>query len=646
MTAVVAPGPAEDSLSAFQINFQRDYRVVKELGSGAFGSVKLVKHRVTKHLYAAKLIPTADMTKADRIALQREAQLLAHTNHPALLCLRGYGNDSSTRSAVILTDYMPHGSVATVAKDSPGEWTPTRRFIAVVGVAAGMQYLHNIEVIHRDLKPANIFLNPRYEPVIGDFGFAKAQDATQQGLLMSMVGGTPLYMGPELCTGSAKYDSKVDVYAFAVYAYEVLTGKEPFRESRSTEDLKRRVSSGVRPDVSSLSGPLQELITKCWEDKPKSRPTFDKIVEYFLTTDCEYPGIDKQEVDAYIRKVLPTAFLFHSLERVLSDVAALRNEVQALRAENEELKARLSVPVPSPRRSRSKDFSIGETGVMQYLSERGRRLIFSRSSSDPYSLLSANPSETYTTASGSPDNWIQFEFTEPFPLTEIKMRSGPDHHLKNWRLIYLGAHGDVLEYEFDSEDQFRNTAEPFCYQFQSVIRTTRVRIEQAGPCWNGEPEFCFATVDFGCRGDEFKPSLFRALDERGGTASQFVTVTTNDCAEIFNPDNRYTVRAYAKPTPAWLQVELEGTLLVTGYTFKRTSKRSNYILRGTNNVQAKITDWEEIDGKREIMDDLMVTVRCRAAESYSFFRLVLEGSQRPSFAISHWELFGTWNPRE
>jgi serine/threonine protein kinase len=135
-------------LSSFKIDLE-DFKIIKHLGRGCFGRVELVQEQVTNNSFAAKIISTKNMKAGDRQSLIREIEILAQMNHFAVLSLRGYQlpTDLSKQSAATLTDYMVNGSLETVMKKASTPsglkgWDLTQKYITMIGVAAGMQYLH------------------------------------------------------------------------------------------------------------------------------------------------------------------------------------------------------------------------------------------------------------------------------------------------------------------------------------------------------------------------------------------------------------------------------------------------------------------------------------------------------------------------
>ena len=287
-------------LSSYLIH-SSDYEKIRKLGKGSYGHVDLVKNITTNDKYAMKTIYfNYDFTDDDVQSFYREVEIMAEVNHPSVLRLNGFSLPTKKKQfATILTPYMPNGSLELLLKkanrsteniqkidlkNTEFEFNFARKLIIIFGVAAGMQYLHHMNIIHRDLKPGNILLNDRYEPYIGDFGFSKFTE-TKNTMKQSMTGGTPLYMAPELYDNYT-YGFKVDVYAFAMLVYEVLSGMEPFEEVKNPNSIPLKVCNGARPNIPSfIPTPFKILIKSCWAADPSERYSFNEIVEYLLKID-------------------------------------------------------------------------------------------------------------------------------------------------------------------------------------------------------------------------------------------------------------------------------------------------------------------------------------------------------------------------
>ena len=144
-----------------------------------------------------------------------------------------------------------------------------------------------------------------YYPRVCDFGLSRcfSQQLTKS-LKLSMTGkfGTPLYMAPEFFKEEDNhYGPGVDVFAFGILAYELITGLEPYSELGGINSvaLGIKVLNGHRPQFpKNIKKKTKKLILKCLDDNPDERPSFDEIYE-LLTNDFTYLDEDVDETEIY-----------------------------------------------------------------------------------------------------------------------------------------------------------------------------------------------------------------------------------------------------------------------------------------------------------------------------------------------------------
>jgi serine/threonine protein kinase len=161
-----------------------------------------------------------------------------------------------------------------------------------------MQHLHSLGCIHRDLKSGNLLVTQNYHIKVADFGTSKlaaSLQANNRGSTSEHVGdgtrtmtkmvGTPLWMAPELLEGKRSYDNKVDVYAYGIVLFEILTQALPWTEIPSKffmTSLTEAVLGGKRPTVpeEGVVCPDEryvELMEKCWAQQAVDRPAFRDV---------------------------------------------------------------------------------------------------------------------------------------------------------------------------------------------------------------------------------------------------------------------------------------------------------------------------------------------------------------------------------
>lgn len=311
--------PVKTPLGVFSQDIQLDSKVVKlsdfqklrSLGSGGFGSVYCARDTITEKLVAIKELTCDFLDDKNQLFFQREVEILARLQHPTVMSLYGFTkyDPNSFDKPAIITQYMENGSLDDVIKNeyrglAPPGWSETKRFINVYGIVAGMVYLHDNRIIHRDLKALNIMIDDQFEPKISDFGLSKFV-ALGQTIYQTTHKGTPYYMAPEIYEGEDYDGFKSDVYAFGMMLYVIYTGVEPWTGIKSPMILMRKVMEGSRPTIpEDVPKCIAQLIERCWDSNPLSRPTFREMI-LLLETEPFLQGIDIVEFEEYRMKVAP-----------------------------------------------------------------------------------------------------------------------------------------------------------------------------------------------------------------------------------------------------------------------------------------------------------------------------------------------------
>jgi serine/threonine protein kinase len=137
------------------------------------------------------------------------------------------------------------------------------------GVAEAIAEAHRRGLVHADLKPENIMIPRDGRVRVVDFGLAKPAGNAPGG-----ASGTPAYMAPERWRG-APPTGAIDIWAFGVTLYEMVTGRRPFPDAV----LPHLGFAKAMPTLIGLpEAPWLELVRDCLAFDPVARPTADELV--------------------------------------------------------------------------------------------------------------------------------------------------------------------------------------------------------------------------------------------------------------------------------------------------------------------------------------------------------------------------------
>ncbi len=210
------------------------------------------------------------------VRFQREAQLLASVDHPAVVRVIDF--EQSAEATVLVLELAEGETLESVLMRGP--LPPSRAVALMVQLAEGLAAIHEKGIVHRDLKPQNVVLSPtpRGEQArLLDFGIAKLAELPE-GMVSQpgQVVGTPAYLAPEQA-GGQNLDSRTDVYSFGVVAYRLLTGMLPLPGPSPREFMLQHMFAAPRP-IDEANPALKEhpelcaLVMRCLEKNPDRRP--------------------------------------------------------------------------------------------------------------------------------------------------------------------------------------------------------------------------------------------------------------------------------------------------------------------------------------------------------------------------------------
>ncbi|XP_070987389.1 LIM domain kinase 1-like isoform X1 [Oncorhynchus clarkii lewisi] len=255
------------------------------LGKGCFGQAIKVTHRETGEVMVMKeLIRFDDETQRTFL---KEVKVMRCLDHPNVL--KFIGVLYKDKRLNFIAEYIKGGTLRETIKKMDTNYPWNQRVSFAKDIAAGMSYLHSVNIIHRDLNSYNCLVRENNSVVVADFGLARlmVEDKIQDKSLLQKkpdrrkrytVVGNPYWMAPEMIHGKS-YDEKVDIFSFGIMLCEIIG-----RVNADPDYLPRAHDFGLNvtgflehfcpPDCPPAFFPMAAL---CCDLDAEKRPAFTKL---------------------------------------------------------------------------------------------------------------------------------------------------------------------------------------------------------------------------------------------------------------------------------------------------------------------------------------------------------------------------------
>jgi serine/threonine-protein kinase len=250
--------------------FSNRYEIERELAHGGMAEVYLARDQLLNRPVALKvLFPEYAREPSFVERFRREAQAAANLNHPNIVAIYDWGQESGTY--FIVMEYVEGRSLRDLMR-SEGPLDAQQAAEITAEIAAALAFAHRSGVVHRDVKPGNVLITRSGTVKVTDFGIARAgaSDAlTQTGSVM----GTATYFSPEQAQGQP-VDGRSDVYSLGVVLYEIVTGSVPFTGDTPVAVAYKHVrEDAVAPSRQNPEVPpdLEQIILTAMAKDPDAR---------------------------------------------------------------------------------------------------------------------------------------------------------------------------------------------------------------------------------------------------------------------------------------------------------------------------------------------------------------------------------------
>lgn len=249
-----------------------NWRIVRRLADGGFGTVYEVRHMTTARRAALKVLHAHLVAEPDILArFDREIRVIERVRHPNVVELvdAGFFIDGRPYLCMELLD----GTELAALIETRGRMSPRDALVVLQPLCEALSCAHDQGVIHRDVKAANVFVCTDGRVVLLDFGIAKLSDALAPELTATQQSiGTPSTMAPEQIYGRA-VSPRTDVYALGALLFHMVTGRQPFEDASPTMTQYLHLHAR-RPKASALASVpagLDDVIIRAMSIKPDDR---------------------------------------------------------------------------------------------------------------------------------------------------------------------------------------------------------------------------------------------------------------------------------------------------------------------------------------------------------------------------------------
>jgi len=259
--------------------FNDRYELHRQIARGGMADVFLARDLLLDRPVAIKVL--FDQFSKDQQFVERfrrEAQRAANLNHPNIVSVFDWGEESGTY--FIVMEYVEGRSLAEIIR-TEGSIHPDKVAEISSEVAAALSFAHRNGIVHRDVKPGNVLVAPNGHIKVADFGIARAlanvqSELTQAGTVM----GTATYISPEQAQGM-EVDPRSDLYSLGVMIYEMLSGHPPFTGETPVAVAYQHVQDSpisLRAAGVSVAESLEAVTMKLLAKNPVNRyPTAEDL---------------------------------------------------------------------------------------------------------------------------------------------------------------------------------------------------------------------------------------------------------------------------------------------------------------------------------------------------------------------------------
>ncbi|MEE9270218.1 MAG: protein kinase [Candidatus Krumholzibacteria bacterium] len=272
---------------------QDKYKIEKKVGKGGFAEVYKGVHTTLKMPVAVKVLDERMVHTGAKARFLFEAESMARLNHPNIVTVHDFAEYKGRPYLVM--EYVNGPNLLDLSKSTA--LTISQVCTIATQVCQAMSYGHKQGIIHRDLTLRNIMINEGEDNEqnikVLDFGLAKVLHEEAQTSGHAAV-GTPYYIAPEQIKNQ-KIDGRVDIFAFGVGLHRLVNGRFPFEAEHPHAVTYLILNHFDIEFAEGVPDGMKELILRCLEKDPRSRPRdFDEVISELEAIQKDFTTADRE----------------------------------------------------------------------------------------------------------------------------------------------------------------------------------------------------------------------------------------------------------------------------------------------------------------------------------------------------------------
>jgi len=249
------------------------YLYGREVGSGAFGKVKIALHIGSGRLVAIKIF-TKEKLKTERKIrkVKNEINILSKLRHPFINQI--LDTFETEKYVFIVMEYICADLLGFIRKREKLSENISK--LIFKQIIEGLKYINKKKIVHRDIKLDNILIDLDNTVKICDFGVSKRISEDE---LMIDHCGTPGYISPEIYKNKGYEGYQCDIWSAGVTLYYMLSGTQPFR-AYNAKEMEIKVLKGEYEEIKEVSKEANDLIKKMLVVDPEKRIKINEILNH------------------------------------------------------------------------------------------------------------------------------------------------------------------------------------------------------------------------------------------------------------------------------------------------------------------------------------------------------------------------------